>query len=85
MGGQAIATSGTNHWTVTHEAIGGQSLFYFLAALEKLLAMVATHQSILCLLRNKEKNKASCSLHKVKIQLARPKIGTAIMIHEPII
>jgi len=51
----------------------------------KLLVGAATHQSILCLLRNKEKNKASCSLHKVKIQLARPKIGTAIMIHEPII
>jgi len=31
----------------------------------KLLAMMATHQSILCLLGNKEKNKASCCLDKV--------------------
>jgi hypothetical protein len=51
----------------------------------KLLAMVTTHQSILCLLRNKEKNKASCCLDKVQIQLARPKIGIVVIIHEPII
>jgi hypothetical protein len=30
-----MAVSGMNHWTFTHGAVRGQSLFYFLATLEK--------------------------------------------------